>query len=321
MGIFRLPAPSAELGVLYPLFAIAFMVEVGLGIVSPILPAIMHEFSLSASQIALMVTLFGLARLLTDLLPGFILDQADRTKVLVMGTLLIVVGSTGCAIAPNYSLVLFARAVMGAGSAVCLVTLLVIISKASHEGAKGSAIGVFQASLLAGVAMGPAVGGVSASLAGWRTAFIVCAVAAGLTTLLVLVAARRGTLKLPTAPRLQDGRRETNVSERHERHNEGPRWDLTAINFTTFVFFVSVSGFRNSMIPVYGGTEIGLSIAALGLMLAGSGVIRFFVTLQSGFASDRYGRKIILVPGIGFLVAGTLGFVLARDRSVSPSRC
>ena len=51
----------------------------------------------------------------------------------------------------------------------------------------------------------------------------------------------------------------------------------------------------------------------LGLLLGASAVIRFGITLLSGYASDRYGRKAVLVPGILLLVTATVGFTMVND--------
>ena len=66
----------------YPLYIIAFSVQLGMGIVSPLLPDLMREFSLSAWQAGMVVTSFGLARLVMDLPLGLLLDRINRTAVL-----------------------------------------------------------------------------------------------------------------------------------------------------------------------------------------------------------------------------------------------
>lgn len=295
---------------MYPLYAIAFTVELGLGIVSPLLPEIMQEFSLAAWQAGMMVTVFALARLFTDLPLGLLLERIDRTRVLALGTLLITLGSAGCGLAQDYSLLLAARLVMGTGTATCLLTLLFTISRAADAGSRGKAIGIYQASLLAGITFSPAIGGLAATLYGWRAAFFFCSVTGSLAMLMVLLASRAGSLRLPVAIAAPTEPRET---RRAEEGTTRIPWNLVAINFTTFVFFASTSGFRNSMVPVYGGTELAIGAGILGLMLGGSALIRFAVTLGSGLASDRFGRKVILIPGTVLLATGTIGFVLARD--------
>ena len=296
---------------MYMLYVIVFTVELGLGIVSPILPDIMGEFSLAAWQVGLMVTVYGLARLITDLPLGLLLDRVDRTRVIALGALLIVFGSAGCGAAQSFELLLAARLLMGIGTALCVVTALFTVSRAAHSRSRGRSIGLYQAAMLAGVTISPAIGGVAASLAGWRTAFYFASFAGAVALVMVLVASHQGVLRLPP------------LSVQPRKPVAGPRqtapaasqipWNLVAINFTTFTFFVTTAGFRNSMVPVYGGTTLGIDTGTLGLMLGGSALVRFAITVASGFASDRWGRKAILIPGILFLALGALGFALTTS--------
>jgi DHA1 family multidrug resistance protein-like MFS transporter len=303
-------AAQARMSDLYPLFAIAFVVELGLGIVSPILPEIMREFTLTAWQIGMMVTVLGLARLVTDLPLGYFLDRVNRTWVLCLGIVLIAGGSAGCGFAPDYYFLLAARLVTGIGTALCLVTLLFTVSRLAGAGDKGRAIGFYQASLLGGVSFGPAIGGLAASLFNWRAAFLFCTAMSCLALLMVSLLCNRGFLSSAFLPSTKKEKQQA-TPEQHTGWQIP--WNLVSINFTTFVFVVSNMGFRNSVLPVYGGTELGIGVGTLGILLGGAAVIRFFVTVVSGVASDRYGRKAILYPGVAFLVTGTLGFTLAGD--------
>lgn len=290
---------------------LGFTVDVGLGIVSPLLPQIMVEFSLSAFQIGLMVTVFGLARLVTDLPLGLLLGKINSAKILVAGTLLIVVGSTGIGLAGEYTLLLVARLVMGMGSALCLVTLLFTVSRDAHPKSRGTAIGAYKASQLAGMTVSPAIGGVLAGVAGWRSAFFFCAIIGIVTMAMVIVLAARGSF-VATAGKNKKEKVDDEPSPGESRW-KSVSWDLVAINFSTMILFASAAGFRNSMVPVYGGNQLGIGPAALGLLMGGSALLRFLTTLGSGFASDRFGRKAILIPGVILLAMGTLGFSQAVD--------
>jgi MFS family permease len=290
---------------------VAFTVELGLGIVSPNLPDIMREFDVSGWQIGMIVTVFTVSRLVVDLPMAVLLERLNRIALLAAGTGLIALGSVGCGLAQDYTLLLAARLVMGLGSAFCLGTLVFSVSRASAADSRGKSIGVYQAAILGGITFSPAIGGIIGSTAGWRMAFFFGGAAATVSTLIVLATSARGLLKLSTAGPRQE-RRGLPPADQRPESGRIP-WALVAINYTTFAFAFSMAGFRGSMMPVYGGTALGLSTATLGLLIGGGAIIRTVVTLASGIASDRIGRKIILVPGIGFLIAGTLGFILARD--------
>ncbi|MHB0869791.1 MAG: MFS transporter, partial [Chloroflexota bacterium] len=272
----------------YPLYFLAFTVQLGMGIVAPILPELMADFSLSAWQVGMVVTVFGLARLITDLPLGLLLDRIDRTRVLVLGTLLIMAGSTASGLASDYAFLLAARLVMGTGSALCTVTTLFSLSRAAGEGSRGKVIGLYQAALIGGATFSPVIGGAAAALVNWRASFFFCSFTGLLALLLVLVASGRGKLRLPPASRKKEQMQDP------DDRSQGWQlpWNLLAINLTSFVFFFSMAGFRNSVVPLFGGKELGIGAGTLGLLLGGSAVVRFLVTLGSGVASDRYGRKV-----------------------------
>lgn len=300
---------KADLSGVYPLYGIAFTVQLGMGIVSPILPDIMHDFSLAAWQAGMVVTMFGLARLAADLPLGLILDKVNRTWILVLGTLLIMAGSVACGLSQSYVLLLASRFVMGTGSALCTVTALFSLSKAAGTASRGRAIGTYQAAMIGGNTFGPALGGLAAAASGWRASFFFCSFTGALALSMVLLSARSGRLSLKKG----EGKQERRELAADTAENSGIPWNLLAINFTTFVIFFNVAGFRNSMTPVFGGNVLGIGAGTLGLLLGGSALIRFVITLVSGFASDRYGRKAIVIPGTLIMAAGSAGFALVGN--------
>lgn len=303
------PGKDAGMSGVYPLYIIAFIVQLGMGIVGPILPDIMQEFTLAAWQAGMVVTMFGLARLAADLPLGLILDRVNRTFVLVAGTLFIVAGSVACGLSQDYSFLLAARFVMGMGSAMCTVTALFSLSKAAGAGARGKAIGTYQAAMIGGSTFGPALGGMVAAVAGWRASFFFCSLTGFLALSMVLLASRLGMLRLARGE-TKEPKQSATVGEAASRSIP---WNLIAIDFTTFVIFFNVQGFRNSMAPVFGGTALGIGAGALGVLLGMSAFIRFFVTLVSGYMSDRYGRKAVVVPGTLIMAIGSAGFAMVGN--------
>jgi MFS transporter, DHA1 family, multidrug resistance protein len=296
--------PAGILTGMNSLYIIAFTVQLGMGVVAPILPDLMQEFTLAAWQAGMVVTMFGLARLLVDLPLGVFLDKVDRTVALVIGTFLIVAGSIVCGLAQEYNVLLAARFVTGTGAAMCTVTTLFSISRAAGATSRGRTIGTYQAAVIGGNTFGPTLGGMAAVVGNWRASFFFCAATGVLAMALALFVSRSGRLKLPKASPKSDHQ----LSPTPAEEKDGIAWNLLAINFTTFMIFFNVSGFRNSMVPIFGGNVLGIGAGTLGILLGGSALIRFFVTLFSGFASDRYGRKVILIPGILLMAAGTIGF-------------
>jgi MFS family permease len=92
---------------------------------------------------------------------------------------------------------------------------------------------------------------------------------------------------------------------------------LAAAPFT--VFFV-IGGVSQTLVPLIGGRQLGLSASTIGLALALGGAMRFPGAWVAGLSSDRYSRKLVLVPtmfvlalgcGVLALEAGTTGWLTA----------
>ena len=85
------------------------------------------------------------------------------------------------------------------------------------------------------------------------------------------------------------------------------------------VFFV-IGGVSQTLVPLIGGRELGLSPSTIGLALALGGAMRFPGAWVAGLSSDRYSRRLVLVPtlfilafgaGVLALDAGTGGWIAA----------
>ena len=90
-------------------------------------------------------------------------------------------------------------------------------------------------------------------------------------------------------------------------------WVLIVVNLVTFVLTFSMSGFQNTVIPLFAASVLGLEAGAIGLALGVSTVLRFVVSLVGGEVSDRYGRRAILVPGLIVIGIGILMFNAVTD--------
>src|SRR5690606_8315051 len=116
---------------------------------------------------------------------GWIGDRWGQRKTLVIALIIMVVGQSAAAMAPTLEFLIAARAVQGlACSAIppIVMSMLVIFfptQRLRMLGAWAAANGI-------GQAMGPPFGGVISDLAGWRSIFIVMAIASLVVLLAIL---------------------------------------------------------------------------------------------------------------------------------------
>jgi len=311
------------------LYLTVFLAQLGTAVAVPILPTLRETFGVSVTAVALTTSVWGLARLAVDLPVGAITGRVRPGRMLLAGTLLIGGGQTLSALAPSFPVLLAGRAVSGAGSGVVAITVIVRLISLSEPGARGRTLAVYQAALQAGSSLSPSVAGFASALLGWPAAFGIAAVSAFAGTLAAWVTgALRSSAPGPAAGahgRPDEGRAEDGTGggasaagggapaagEGPTRPGRSLAFALVVVNVATFtIFFTNGALFQNA-IPLFGGIEVGLGAAAIGLILSFATGLRFVVGLVGGTLSDRHGRHLVLLTGFVLLAVSAAAFPLA----------
>jgi predicted MFS family arabinose efflux permease len=297
------------------LYLTVFLAQLGTAVAVPILPTLRETFGVSVTAVALTTSVWGLARLAVDLPVGALTGRVRPGRMLLAGTLLIGGGQTLSALAPSFPVLLAGRAVSGAGSGVVAITVIVRLIPLSEPGARGRTLAVYQAALQAGSSLSPSVAGFASALLGWPAAFGIAAVSAFAGTLAAWVTgALRSTAPGPAAGahgQPADQGRAAAAGGGPTRPGRSLAFALVVVNVATFtIFFTNGALFQNA-IPLFGGIEIGLGAAAIGLILSFATGLRFVVGLVGGTLSDRYGRHLVLLTGFVLLALSAAAFPLA----------
>ena len=153
------------------------------GNLSTAAPLLKNEFQLSATQLGVLLSSFFWTYSFFLPLSGWLVDRLDVKWVLAGGFILWSAATAATGAVHAFGTLLLARLALGAGESVSYPACSTILSRYFPEHKRGFA----NASIIAGMAMGPAVGtlagGILMSRFGWRPLFLVV----GLTSLLWLV--------------------------------------------------------------------------------------------------------------------------------------
>lgn len=99
-------------------------------------------------------------------------DMLGRRAVLLVGIALFGLTSLVCGLAGSVPLLIAARVVQGAGAALIMPTAFALVSNATDEDVRPRVAGALLGIAGVGTALGPVVGGLLASTAGWRWVFL-----------------------------------------------------------------------------------------------------------------------------------------------------
>ncbi|WP_367134046.1 MULTISPECIES: MFS transporter [Streptomyces] len=167
------PGPRAWLGLLVVLGPVLLVAMDG-SVLFLAMTKISEALSPTAGQALWILDAYGFAVGSLLIAFGNIGDRYGRLKLLMTGTAVFGVASTGAAFAPGPELLIAFRALMGVAGATLLPSALAVLSELfTDPRRRARAIGIFAATFAAGFAIGPVVGGQLLSSFWWGSVFLI----------------------------------------------------------------------------------------------------------------------------------------------------
>ncbi|MET8977515.1 MFS transporter [Streptomyces sp. NPDC004539] len=155
------------------LFPVALM-TVDLGVLWLATPSMTADLQPSSSQLLWTTDIYGFMTCGFLIVMGTLGDRLGRRRLLVLGSLGVVVSSLLAAYATGPEMLIAARALLGvAGAAVLPSTLSLIIHMFADAKQRATAIAMWVTALSAGIAIGPVIGGVLLEHFWWGSVFLV----------------------------------------------------------------------------------------------------------------------------------------------------
>lgn len=314
----RIVRPLIENQTLLILCATTVVVMMGHGIISPVLPLYAQEFGVGTAMIGLTISVFGAARLVVNLPAGFISERYGRRLLLFGGPAVTALGSLAGGLAPGFEWLLASRFVAGAGSAMYMTGAMILLTDITTDENRGRLMSIYQGSLLAGVAMGPAVGGFVAQAFGLAAPFFLVAALAALAMLWSFGRMpETGGLGRDRIEASADGFRaeaQARPTGRQSVLSLLARPDFLLVCLLTMSIFLTRTGGRLTLLPLLGENRLGMSPGTLGLVFTMMTVLNLAVLLPAGTLIDKLGRKAVIVPSA--LVTGTALVLFAVSGNV-----
>ncbi|UCH05684.1 MAG: MFS transporter, partial [Candidatus Thorarchaeota archaeon] len=288
------------------------VLQIGFGLITPIFPFYIVELGVGATELGVLAASFALTRILLAGPLGRASDKVGRKPVLLVALFGFAISNLIYAFAETILVMILARALEGAISAGFYPAANAFVSDMTVPENRGTAMGYLSTGNMVGFVVGPSMGGILAEFLGIRLPFVVAAVVTLGTLLLVYVLVQE-------PPR--------RVSEEDYDKYRVPVLEVFSRNRRAYSV-LAVSMFAN-MFSI-GILEVAFMLDAvqrfaftplqIGIFFGVLGIITIIGNILFGRASDRLGRKWLIVVGtlIGamslfmFMVAtGIVGFYIA----------
>ena len=150
-----------------------FMLLLDITVVNVALPNIDKELNTSFTDLQWVVDAYALTLAATMLNAGSLGDFLGRKRVFLAGIAFFTLSSALCGAATSPLWLILARGAQGIGGAVMFAVSLALISQEFHGRERGTAFGIWGATVGMAVAIGPLVGGALTTYVGWRWIFFV----------------------------------------------------------------------------------------------------------------------------------------------------
>ena len=150
------------------------VVQLDVTIVNTALASISTALGGGVAELQWVVNAYTIAFAAFILTAGALGDRLGARRVFIAGFAIFTAASLACALAPNQTVLIGARAVQGFGAAILVPNSLALLNHAfPDDRARGRAVAVWAAGASLALTAGPFVGGALITLIGWRAIFLV----------------------------------------------------------------------------------------------------------------------------------------------------
>jgi predicted MFS family arabinose efflux permease len=259
---------------------VQFTIIIDFMIMSPLGAIIMPALNITATQFGVAVSAYAFSAGISGILAAGFADRFDRKRLLLFFYVGFTLGTTLCALAPNYHVLLLGRVVTGLFGGVMGSIILAIITDLFALRLRGRVMGFVQTAFAASQVLGIPAGLFLSNHWNWHVSFaaLVGLSIAGMIAVLLLMKPVNGHLSL---------KQDTNAF-RHLIATVGqPRYTL-AFAVTTLL---ATGGFM--LMPfgsAYTVNNLGIDIVHLPTIYLVSGLFSIFTGPLVGRASDAIGK-------------------------------
>ncbi|WBB58211.1 MFS transporter [Streptomyces sp. WMMC500] len=271
-------------------------------VIAGVLPDIADSLGVSVAAAGQLVTVFSLAYAASAPVLGVLTAGWSRRTALVVALAVLTAGNVLTAVAPNYPLVLGARAVAAMGAALYTASATAAAATLAGRRHHGKAIAVVMLGLTSSLVLGTPIGTVIGGAFGWRATlwFLVLAGVAAAVVVAVRLPPLAGAASAGLRVRL------TPLTDRRV---------LAALGRTLLVFtgvYVPYTYLSAVYEPATGGDSGMLAIFLLVFGAAGTAG-----NLVAGTLADRLGATRVIVVATSLLAAALLTVPVLRGSAVA----
>lgn len=284
------------------LYAPAFLYSVGQGALLPVIALAARREGASVPLAGAIVGLRGIGICLGDVPAGKLVSRLGQRRSTVAASVVLAASGAAAALVRNPWSLGAAVLVMGLGWATWLVARLSLATDLAPDARRGQVIATLGGASRVGNFVGPLLGAGLITGFGIDAAFWLQGVMVTVGCATMLAASPPGA---GTGPAGRDhGRVFASVAAAGARRVAGPAVGAVAI--------CALRSSRQALLPLW-AAHIGVDAAGVSLVFAASSALDMLLFVPAGYASDRWGRKVVALSCLAVLAVGHVLIAFTGD--------
>jgi DHA1 family multidrug resistance protein-like MFS transporter len=301
------------------LAGMAFITQVGVAVMLPLLPLYATQLGASPTVLGWLISAFGVTNAIGQLIGGFLAERFPARRLVPAGIGVYATANVLIATATAAIPLIAYRATAGLGAGLNQVAERLYVTQVTASARRAFANGVLSAAGAAGSVLGPAIGGLLAAVSDLRVPFILVGVTSALATgaALFLPRPRRESVtRAPDAAGAAEGI-PSPVGAIELAPSTAPlaRRPLAILLVSNLALMSGFGAFITTYAP-FATANLGWSKAEVGIVFSMFGLGSVALGPWLARRADRTGRRRMAMLGIIPVVAFTLALALALPRPV-----
>ena len=305
------PPPRTARNAFILLFLLYMFDYIDRMVVVSLFPYIKQDWGLSDTQLGLLISAVYWSILVFTLPISILIDRWSRKNCIGIMAVVWSLATIACAFTRNFSQLFGARVVIGVGEAGYAPGGTAMISALYPKEKRARMLGIWNASIPLGSAIGIALGGFVAQHYGWKHAFGIVALPGMIVALMFFWVRDYKTIDLIKSPgNGQTGGQVMNLAEIVAEFIRKPSLILSNLAMASCVF---VTTSLLTWLPTYFHRVQGLDMTQAGLKGSAVMLLAIIGAPLGGYLTDRWYRRRkrarMLFPALSALATGILLFV------------
>ncbi|WP_428911431.1 MFS transporter [Niallia sp. Krafla_26] len=171
-----------------------FLAFLGIGLVIPVMPTLMHELDITGSIMGYLVAMFALFQLIASPIAGKWVDRFGRKPMIIIGLIIFGISEFIFGVGKSVQILFISRMLGGISAAFLMPAITAFIADITTNNERSKALGYMSAAINTGFIVGPGIGGFLAEVH-TRLPFFVAAmfgIVAAILSFLLLKEPERG---------------------------------------------------------------------------------------------------------------------------------